>query len=510
MAQAAASAVPDAPLSGADAAEDAAAAADAQFTHAMATLWRSPRFLRAVREARTLGDATVLHAAMEQMRRASPRLHAALAAHPGTFLRAMNRDEQPSRDGSTAELRELWAFVARIEREAQRRRQEAAARGTAAAAQPGAAAAQPDTALPDAAAQRVLTVATAAQPYTPAAAGCSLAAPQHAAAGAPGGLATGGSGPPPGVQRFVGVVWSEQRSRWVVHYTDPTNGMNTQLRASFPLGKEAAAARAYDAVLRAAGGTCVNFPRPGTAETQAVFGGTRHRLAVATPGAAPAPGVGPAAGASHPAAAGLRPPSSRPAGTPFFRGVRWQADSWKWRVVLRAATGKKRYVGTFAADAAVEAAHAYDAAVRAAGGTCVNFPLLGTAETQATRGQRARTGGFIGVRTQGRRYGADARVGGRSHWLGTFDTAEEAAHARDRFLRDAGAPAWQLNFPDAAAHTSHEPPPADSAPVEAVPADSAAARLAAELMDSDDDGDDAGIVAGGAFDSDDAEAAWLE
>ncbi len=90
---------------------------------------RVPHFLRACRCARAAGDATVLHDWLEQLRSANPSLHAALRAHPDTLMRVVNHDVPPAADGSTAELRLLWAWFNVAQEEA------AAARAACAAAE---------------------------------------------------------------------------------------------------------------------------------------------------------------------------------------------------------------------------------------------------------------------------------------------------------------------------------------------------------------------------------------
>jgi hypothetical protein len=510
---AAAAAAASAAPSDAEAAEDAAAAQDGAYVSALAQLQRWPPFLRACRVSRALGDATLLHETLEELRGLDPARHAALAAHAGAFLRAANRDEQPARDGSTAELRALWAFADSASNEA------AAAR------------AERDAAV---AAQR----ATAAR---------LDAAPLHAAGGAPGTRRTAFA-PPPGVQRHKVVTWHAKKGAWNVLYWNPS--AQSQVRAGwFPVGQEAAAARAYDDVARAHGDLVVNYPRLGSAETQAVFrlktkktalaSATREHAARAgaepasagAPGgtasltAAPVDGCGAAQGSERDrkrprfaeAAADAVPAvgvasaagrTSRPADAPRFKGLHWKSHTQKWEVYMTDIWGDtktKKYCGTFAVGAEVEAARAYDSAVRATGGTCVNFPRAGTAETQAAPRQVLSATGFRGVRKCGRRFEARAHLGGRFSYIGSFGSAEEAARARDRFLRKAGAPQHRLNFPDAAADTSHEPPPA-----EAALGDGAVAPGAASHMAADGDDDDAGGAAGGMQDSDADDAAWLE
>jgi hypothetical protein len=346
-------------------------------------LQRSPHFLRMKRRARATGDIGVLEAYLAELRRDDDATHAVLVANRAALMRLVNADEAPAADGTTAELRLLWTALegateaAQEQRAAaQRAREQAAAaaqqRDAAEAAQLSAAA-ETEAALRaqqallasatqlarahEAAAQRArahanaadkarVTVeaaqrATAAQleaalqalrahgiPLAPADGASHAAAaeeevsllqpagvapqqppavpqlapaaatgpvqprsrrvqarlmvsqapaatagiqpaPAQAAAGAPGGRVTA-SEPPPDMQRFAGVVWNAQQRCWQVQYQPGGQGAKVYV-GYFPVGEEVTAAHAYDAAARAAGGTVVNFPRPGTAETRAAF-----------------------------------------------------------------------------------------------------------------------------------------------------------------------------------------------------------------------------------------------
>jgi hypothetical protein len=696
--------------------QSAAAAAELDMDAVTLRLQRSPHFLRMKRRARATGDIGVLEAYLAELRHDDAATHAVLVANRAALMRLVNSDEPPDADGTTAELRAVWAALenameaARVQPAvAQRAREEAAAavaqrdaaeaaqRATAAqleaanaalqgAAQSGYghvagqirarkqtavaadaraaahaagyyATADDDAALraqqerldagaqvarvSEAAAQRARAEADAAnkacasgkaaQRATSAQLEAALQAPRtddiplapgssaaHAAASEEASLSqlAGGSTqqpavlhlasaaatssrqlrarpeqarhvvsqapaatniiqpspvqadagvsgeqfvcstePPPGVQRFKGV--SFYRRGWRVQICGPPTHTPVTV-GKFPAGQEVAAAHAYDAAVRAAGGMCVNFPRPGTAETQAVFqprrskdmaqaGATagRRRRGSSQPGPAP---QGPPGGAASLAAAALAtnrgdavplcrserdrkrpraadedvsntpslaadglPPlpalSSRPAEAPTFRGVHWHAREQTWRVHVYDARSKTRQrVGTFALGAEVEAARAYDDAVRAAGGTEVNFPRPGTAETQAAFNLQVPQTGFRGVFRNRDGFRAEVYLDGLRHHVGKFGSAEAAARARDRFLRRAGVPPHRLRFPDAAADTSHEPPPVDAA------ADDAAALGATGAAESDGADDGAGGAAGGhgAADMDEDAAAWLE
>jgi hypothetical protein len=131
------------------------------------------------------------------------------------------------------------------------------------------------------------------------------------------------------------------------------------------------AARAFDKAARKLGHLELNFPRPGTAEVQAVWqlsslrGGSRGFWAHSFLSHMPSSGA----------------PTLGPSSTPRFKGVTHMIDRCPpWRAQLSGA-GVTKVIGAF--DDPVQAARAYDDAVRQRGGLSVNFPRPGTAEMQA-------------------------------------------------------------------------------------------------------------------------------
>jgi len=79
-----------------------------------------------------------------------------------------------------------------------------------------------------------------------------------------------------------------------------------------------------------------------------------------------------------------------------------------------------------------------------------NLRSVSRAENQQNRrGLNANnTSGFIGVSPEGNRWRATIRVSGHQRHLGYFDTAEEAAQARDFATREAFGDFARLNFSD--------------------------------------------------------------
>ena len=128
------------------------------------------------------------------------------------------------------------------------------------------------------------------------------------------------------------------------------------------------AARAYDTKVRANNGLVVNFPRPGTAELQAV----RRQTAASVLRWA------------RQASRNLNHANVRQNVADEYKGVRYAATKRIFTASVRSMR-KVRLIGAFAT--AEEAARAYDAEMREQGRLVVNFPRPGTAEVQAVRGE---------------------------------------------------------------------------------------------------------------------------
>ena len=65
------------------------------------------------------------------------------------------------------------------------------------------------------------------------------------------------------------------------------------------------------------------------------------------------------------------------------------------------------------------------------------------------RGNPNRKTGLIGVNKNGKKYVAQIRYGGTPHYLGRFDTKEQAGIAYDRFVigKSTEEVAFTLNYP---------------------------------------------------------------
>ncbi|KAB1199248.1 Dehydration-responsive element-binding protein 2A [Morella rubra] len=155
-----------------------------------------------------------------------------------------------------------------------------------------------------------------------------------------------------------------------------------------------------------------------------------------------------------------------------YRGVR-QRNGGKWVAEIRQprnvtksppGEGRRLWLGTF--NTAVDAALAYDAAAKDMYGPVarLNFPEH-TSKTSkggpdnkdcCYRDVRQRTGGkWVAEIRQPRNVTKSPPGEGRRLWLGTFNTAVDAALAYDAAAKDMYGPVARLNFPE---HTSKTSP----------------------------------------------------
>ena len=121
--------------------------------------------------------------------------------------------------------------------------------------------------------------------------------------------------------------------------------------------------------------------------------------------------------------------------------------------------GRSKFLGSY--DTAKQAAKAYDKeAIKLrkpfsklnypkkapAGYTPIQQPLLST-----------NTVGYRGVYKQRKKFAASIKIGGKNSYLGTHDTAKEAAIAYDRAVLKANKSTTLLNFPDMVHNLDVEP-----------------------------------------------------
>jgi serine protease inhibitor ecotin len=90
----------------------------------------------------------------------------------------------------------------------------------------------------------------------------------------------------------------------------------------------------------------------------------------------------------------------------------------------------------------------------------LNYPMMSDVEreealkveetVQQKRGTPNQTTGLIGVSKSGKKYRAKIYIDGREHWLGSFDTKEQAGIAYDRFVVDKSTEevSFTLNYPN--------------------------------------------------------------
>jgi hypothetical protein len=117
-----------------------------------------------------------------------------------------------------------------------------------------------------------------------------------------------------------------------------------------------------------------------------------------------------------------------------FRGVSKHGKGYRAKLTI---DGKQTYLGTF--DTKTEAAIAHDHAVhkRRLPKSWLNFPAMKhnlNKEPKGKKKQKVNSTGFRGVTMEKRtgRYFARLSVDGTTKGLGTFDSAEAAAHAYDQ------------------------------------------------------------------------------
>ena len=131
-----------------------------------------------------------------------------------------------------------------------------------------------------------------------------------------------------------------------------------------------------------------------------------------------------------------------------FKGVSVTKNGERFYAYIK-IDGQFQRLGMF--DTPEEAARAFDRAAIQAGRPTSKLNFLDQVPKNYKQNKKLSCGnttGFTGVYKHGDRFQANIRIGGTQQYIGTFDTAEEAAIAYDHAAIFYEQPTSSLNFPN--------------------------------------------------------------
>ena len=144
-------------------------------------------------------------------------------------------------------------------------------------------------------------------------------------------------------------------------------------------------------------------------------------------------------------------------GGPWVADMEKEGKKYKKYVARIYIDQNIKYLGSY--DTAEQAAEAYDkeAIKLRLPFSKLNFPKKAPVGYTPIQRSRRSTIGYRGVSKRGKKFQACTQIGGKYNYIGTFDTAKEAAVAYDRVALKANRSTTLLNFPDMVHNLDVEP-----------------------------------------------------